>query len=169
MEKLECVRKLDTIEFNLFKPIMTGKGECSNLIICSPSLRHQNIVAQLQNMISHAQFKMSESNIIIKQLENQTNKPNESENKDEWHVSDGTKVKSVDGQAIIQILKIGYGLPLTFYADFCKLFKKFITSCGVCHLNDGNKTPLNVGYYDNISYDDGERLMRDYISFFMCG
>jgi len=67
-----------------------------------------------------------------------------------------------DGEQVVQMLMMA---GVVDFEDYLDNFKKLITNHGICRIDD--KMPLNDHLFDEISYDDSERLLGDYLSTFL--
>ena len=78
--------------------------------------------------------------------------------------------QEVDGAQLINQIKFVMADKEDKYMKFCDLFKYLILSDNVCKIkysdSNINNRQMTEGYYGQMTYDDGQRLMGEYLRHF---
>lgn len=148
-------------EFKLTRPIEVEGGTCDALILSAPAARHRSWLSAIESIMSKASEQRTLAYVEhAKALADLTASQGNSDTKE----APKTNEDASDGEQLLEAVKIA---GENIYPPFCEKFKEFFTAGGVAKTDTGK--PLAPGYYDALSYKDSERLMAEYIDFFMVG
>lgn len=142
---------VESFKFELKKSIAIKGGDATSITVYAPNNTHRDLISTLEGMISKTQAHMAANPTFNSQ--SQTEQATETD-------------ESIDGSAIISMVKTCFGQDDEFYSRFCSTFKKLLTSNDVCKLEPQGQL-LNSGYFNSLWYKDVDRLMEDYLSFFI--
>lgn len=149
-------------EFKLSRPIDVEGGECHALILTAPAARHRSWLTTIDSIMTKAAEDRTLAYVehakALADLQASQGTPKENA---------PTKPDDEDsaGKQLVDAVKIA---GENVYPHFCEKFKDFFTKGAGIAKTDSGKS-LAPGYYEALSYKDSERLMVEYIDFFMAG
>lgn len=147
-------------EFKLTRPIDVEGGKCEALILTAPAARHCSWLSAIESIMSKASEQRTLAYVEhAKALADLTASQGSSDAKETPKTDEAS-----NGEQLLEAVKIA---GEKVYPRFCEKFRDFFTKGGVAKTDNGK--PLATGYYDSLSYKDSERLMAEYIDFFMAG
>lgn len=136
----------NSFEFTLESPLAAVKS----LILYSPRNIHRPIIDCLASMFICGMNSMSKGN----------------EKKDVSHETSKNSLSDITASEIAWMIKSVPSDNYDFAQKFSEKFKMLLLSDGICQ-NKADNSKFGEAYYDQLSIEDGDRLMGEYVKNFI--
>ena len=140
----------DFFEFKLEQPI---NQEIKELILYAPKNVHRPLMGKLDCMLMNGMMRFQDT-----QAGADSSPPERSEDSDNIF-------STIESDQLIAMLKAVPSDNYDFFTIFCAAFKDLILAPEICKMKTDNKR-FPEGYFDKMSYRDGDRLIGEYLKNF---
>lgn len=130
-------------------------GKYNELVLYAPKNIHRPLLAKIDYAIRTGLLEFSK--LSNNQEVNNSQPTAENENSNIFENMDATQ--------IVNLIKMLPSKEDDFLSKFYQNFKQLMLSSEICKIKDNNQQ-LQEGYYDQMSAEDGDRLMGEYVKNF---